>query len=78
MSIGARPSGACGQIPWPRAIAANAASHCSAAAGEATAQLYNLARDPQETRNVFADEPARVAHFEQLLAAVKRGSGLRP
>lgn len=48
------------------------------AAGEATAQLYNLARDPQETRNVFADEPARVAHFEQLLAAVKRGSGLRP
>jgi arylsulfatase A-like enzyme len=39
--------------------------------GEARGQLYNLAADPAETKNVFTNEPARVARMEALLARVK-------
>ena len=35
--------------------------------GEPAGQLYNLRRDPQETRNVYAEYPDVVARFAALL-----------
>jgi len=45
--------------------------------GEATGQLYNLAMDLSETENLFQKEPAKVAHFEALLAKVQHSEALR-
>lgn len=43
------------------------------------AELYDLARDPDETRNLAADQPARVAELVRLLnqrfAGIRRRSG---
>jgi arylsulfatase A-like enzyme len=48
-----------------------------AKAGEAAGQLYHLGDDPAETRNLFAAERARGAHFEALLKKLRAGESLR-
>ena len=48
-----------------------------AKAGEAAGQLYNLADDPAETKNVYATEAARVRHFQSLLERLRAGESLR-
>lgn len=45
--------------------------------GEATAQLYNIGSDSQETKNVFLEYPERAAHFEELLRRIKASESLR-
>jgi arylsulfatase A len=46
-------------------------------ADEATGQLYDLASDFKETKNLFLEQPQKVAHFEALLAKVKNSKALR-
>jgi len=45
---------------------------------EPTGQLYHLGRDPQETRNVWSDEPERVARMGARLEEIRRGTRTRP
>ncbi len=49
----------------------------AAKAGEAKGQLYNLADDPAETKNVFTGEADRVARFQALLAELRASESLR-
>lgn len=46
--------------------------------GEPVGQLYYLASDPQETRNLWNMEPDRVARMAAQLAEIRAGSRLRP
>ena len=46
--------------------------------GEPKGQLYNLARDPSETHNLYADRPAIVARLSALLEKQKREGRSRP
>jgi arylsulfatase A len=46
-------------------------------AGEAAGQLYHLADDPAETKNLHAAERARVRHFGALLEKLRAGESLR-
>ncbi|MBL9199755.1 MAG: arylsulfatase [Opitutaceae bacterium] len=46
-------------------------------AGEAAGQLYHLADDPAETKNVFSAERARVVRFNELLEKLRAGESLR-
>lgn len=48
------------------------------AADEPTVQLYNLATDPHETRNVAEGEPAVVARLEKRLGEIQSASRTRP
>jgi arylsulfatase A len=46
--------------------------------GEPTGQLYNLAEDPGETTNRYAEQPKIVQHLTALLADYRRGTQTRP
>ena len=48
-----------------------------AAAGDPPGQLYDLAHDPAETRNVWAEHPDIVARLQAQLDSVQRGSRTR-
>jgi arylsulfatase A-like enzyme len=48
-----------------------------AKAGEAAGQLYDLANDPAETKNVFASERRRAERFQSMLEKVRAGESLR-
>lgn len=50
----------------------------TAVGDEPRGQLYNLAQDPAETRNVWSENPGVVAHLQARLEAVQRGSRTRP
>ena len=41
------------------------------ASGEPVGQLYNLADDPGETRNLYLDHPERVAELTALLNEIR-------
>jgi arylsulfatase A len=45
---------------------------------EPPGQLYNLADDPHETRNLAAEKPAVVAEMKALFARIQQGSRTRP
>jgi arylsulfatase A len=47
-------------------------------AGEATGQLYDLAADPAETRNLALEKPDVAARLAQQLAEIQSGNRTRP
>jgi arylsulfatase A-like enzyme len=46
--------------------------------GEATGQLYNLAKDRQETTDVYVQHPEIVRSLTQQLEGIRRSGGSRP
>ena len=48
------------------------------APGDPAGQLYNLADDPGETKNLHAEKPDIVRHLSDLLAKCRDGGRSRP
>ena len=44
-----------------------------AAPGEPDAQLYDLVRDPRETRNLASERPDKVAELQAVLDEIRGG-----
>ena len=53
-------------------------AHIDPKPGGAPGQLYNLAKDRQETTNVYAEHPEIVRSLTQKLERIKRSGGSRP
>jgi len=46
--------------------------------GGPTGQLYNLDDDPAESKNLYLDQPGRVARMKAMLAEIQAGTQTRP